>query len=229
MFCGAFPSCHHSKGLLLYKFSSPEFDRILIGEVCAGSARQWHYRTLCKISKEFDEWVVSYGQMSFTIYEFKLRPDIHTILQQPLVPFGHDDVITWQLFPRYWTFVRGIQRSPMNSPHKGQWHGALVFTFICAWMNGWVNNREAGNLRRHRDQYDVIVMVIVVAVLCRRHHCAFQYKFVWSCFIFQLYVPYATTMVSTSYHMTWISIPSSQHIAAWGPFTNMVQFKSQRG
>ena len=31
----------------------------------------------------------------------------------------HDDVIKWKHFPRYWPFVRGIHRSPVNSPHKG--------------------------------------------------------------------------------------------------------------
>ena len=46
--------------------------------------------------------------------------------------------------------VRGIHRSPVNSPHKGQWRGALMFSLICAWINGWVNNREAGDWRRHR-------------------------------------------------------------------------------
>ena len=52
----------------------------------------------------------------------------------------------------------GFHRSPVNSPHKGQWHGALMFALICAWINDWVNNREAGDLRRHRCHYDVIVM-----------------------------------------------------------------------
>ena len=70
----------------------------------------------------------------------------------------HDDVIKWKHFPRYWPFLRGIHRSPMNSPHKGQWRGALVFTLIYAWINGWVNNREAGGLRRHWAHYDAIVM-----------------------------------------------------------------------
>ena len=60
-------------------------------------------------------------------------------------------------FPRYSTFVRGIHRSPVNSPHKGQWRGALMFSLICAWIHDWVNNREAGDLRRH--QYDSGVMV----------------------------------------------------------------------
>ena len=51
-------------------------------------------------------------------------------------------------------FVRGIHRSPVNSPHKGQWRGAVMFSLICAWMNGWVSNREAVDLRRHRVHYD---------------------------------------------------------------------------
>ena len=61
-------------------------------------------------------------------------------------------------FPRYCPFMRGIHRSPVNSPHKGQWRGALMFSLICVWINGWENNREAGDLRRHRTHYDVIVM-----------------------------------------------------------------------
>ena len=71
----------------------------------------------------------------------------------------HDDVIKWKHFPRYWPFVPGIHRSPLNSSYKGQWRGALMISFICAWINGWVNNRKAGDLRRHRAHYDVSVMV----------------------------------------------------------------------
>ena len=72
----------------------------------------------------------------------------------------HDDVIKWTHFPRYWPFVRGIHRSPVNSPHKGQWRGALMFSFVCVWMNGWINNRYAGDLRRYRTHYDVTLMII---------------------------------------------------------------------
>ena len=71
---------------------------------------------------------------------------------------GHDDVIKWKYFPRYWPFVREIHRSPVNFPHKGQWRGALMFTLICARKNGWVNNGGAGDLRRYLAHYDVIVM-----------------------------------------------------------------------
>ena len=44
----------------------------------------------------------------------------------------HDDVIKWKHFPRYWPFLRWIHRSPVNSQHKGQWRGALMFSLICA-------------------------------------------------------------------------------------------------
>ena len=71
----------------------------------------------------------------------------------------HDDVIKWKHFPRYWPLVRGIHRSPVNSPHKGQWRGALVFSLICVWISSRVNNREAGDLRRYRAHYDINVMV----------------------------------------------------------------------
>ena len=44
-------------------------------------------------------------------------------------------------------------------PHIGQRHGALVLSLMCAWINSWVNNREAGDLRRYRALYDVSVMI----------------------------------------------------------------------
>ena len=71
-------------------------------------------------------------------------------------PLIHDDVIKWKHFPRYWPFVRGIHR--VNSPHKGQWRGALMFPLICVWKNSWRNNHEAGDFRRYRAHHDVFVM-----------------------------------------------------------------------
>ena len=60
-------------------------------------------------------------------------------------PFCHDDVIKWKPFPRHWASV----------PHKGRWREALRFSLFCAWTNGWANTRDADDLRRHRDHYDV--------------------------------------------------------------------------
>ena len=74
----------------------------------------------------------------------------HTTDENP-----HDDVIKCKHLRRYWSFVRGIHRSPVNSPQKGQWRGALMFSLISACR---VNNREAGDLRQHRAHYDVTVM-----------------------------------------------------------------------
>ena len=94
----------------------------------------------------------------------------------------------WKPFPHYWPFVRGIHRSPVNSPHKGQWRGALMFSLICVWINGWVNNREAGDLRRYRAHYDVNVMfprvwsllfLITISVLYQRDN----YKDYWDIYI----------------------------------------------
>ena len=82
----------------------------------------------------------------------------------------HDDVIKWKHFPRYWPFVRGIDRSPVNSPHKGQWRGALMLTLIYARINDWVNNREAGDLRRNRAHYDVIVIILWLPSVSQSRH-----------------------------------------------------------
>ena len=62
----------------------------------------------------------------------------------------------------------GISPATGYSPHKGQWRGALMFSMFCAWVNGWINNREAGDLRRHRAHYDVIVMKPIYSWLVRR-------------------------------------------------------------
>ena len=65
---------------------------------------------------------------------------------------------------------------PVNSPHKGQWRGALMFSLIYAWINDWVNNREAGDLRRQRGHYDVIVMVTMILIESNGDNSIFQVK-----------------------------------------------------
>ena len=93
------------------------------------------------------------------------RTPIHAISQQNTQKTWLMQYLTtpwWrhqmEAFSRYWPFVRGIHRSPVNSPHKGQWRGALMFSLISARINGWVNNREAGDVRRHRAHHDVNAM-----------------------------------------------------------------------
>ena len=79
----------------------------------------------------------------------------------------HDDTIKWKHFPRYWPFMRGIHRPPVNSPHKDQWRRALMFSLIWDWTYGWVNNRDAGDLRRHCAHYGVIVMQLSTQTVSR--------------------------------------------------------------
>ena len=67
---------------------------------------------------------------------------------------GHDHVIKWKYFPR-----TGHLCGEFTGPHKGQWRGALMSSLICVGINGWVNNRETGDLRRYRVYYGAIVMV----------------------------------------------------------------------
>ena len=114
---------------------------------------------------------------AYTFTHFSLWQDVAA----PHKSSEHDDVIKWKHSPRYWPFVRGIHRFPVNSPHEGQWRGALMFSLIFVWINDWVNNREAGDLRRYRGHYDVTVMNIClmqsIRVLISRFwtlHCSLR-------------------------------------------------------
>ena len=46
----------------------------------------------------------------------------------------------------------------IGNRRNSQWRGALVFSLICAWTNGWATRQDDGDLRRHRAQYYVTVM-----------------------------------------------------------------------
>ena len=128
----------------------------------AGDLR--HYRThydvivmLCiKINYFFHIHIRNEDEAGFTKNFSIVKPTLKTI--RPVWILSHDDVIKWKHFPHHWPFVRGIHRGLVNSPHKNQWRVALMFSLICAWIDGWVNNREAGDLRRYRAHHDVTVM-----------------------------------------------------------------------
>ena len=71
---------------------------------------------------------------------------------------SHDDVIKWKHFPRYWPFVRGFT-GPRWIPRTKASDAELWCFLICVWINAWVNNREAGDLRQYHVHYDVTVMI----------------------------------------------------------------------
>ena len=81
------------------------------------------------------------------------------------VKCSHDDIIKWKHFPRCWPCVREIHRSPVNSPHKGQWRGALgalKFSLIYAWKKHsrrwWFETPSC--------PYDVTVIITINAFIC---------------------------------------------------------------
>ena len=73
----------------------------------------------------------------------------------------HDDVIKWKHFPRYWPFVRGIHRLPVNSPHKGQCTRSFDAFFdlrlnkrLSKQSWGWWSETSSHPLRRHCNDSD---------------------------------------------------------------------------
>ena len=89
-------------------------------------------------------YMISFRLLMLTAISFDIGWPGDTIKKnQPTRLTLHDDVIKWKHLPRYWPCVWGINRWPVNSPHNGQWRGALIFSLICTWINA---------------HYDVIVM-----------------------------------------------------------------------
>ena len=104
----------------------------------------WMWVVLCEYQH------LNLVKLQVYFYIFKLANSISNPFFNICINRAYDDVIKRKHHPRYWIFVRGIHRSRVNSHHKGQW------------INGWVNGREAGDLRRHRAHFSVIVMPISV-------------------------------------------------------------------
>ena len=87
---------------------------------------------------------------------------------RPLCACTHGSALPWWRHQMETFDGMGIHRSPVNFPHKGQWRGALMFSLICARINGWVNTREAGDLRCHPAHHDVTVMTLWAFVKLQR-------------------------------------------------------------
>ena len=86
--------------------------------------------------------------------------------------FVHDDVIKWNHFPHHWPFVRGIHRSPVISPHKGQWRGALMFSLICALSKrlskqsrGWWFETQSRSFWRHCNVIGLVLSIVRIYVI----------------------------------------------------------------
>ena len=116
----------------------------------------------------------------------------------------HDDVMKWKHYPRYRPLMRNIHRSPVISPHKGQWRGALMFSLICVWTNGWVSNRDAGDLKRHCDYYDVMVMILQTFFnkTFRCFYCYSIYIYMYICILYTYLIKSYENSVKAQFNST---------------------------
>ena len=73
--------------------------------------------------------------------------------------------IKWKHFPRYWSFVRGIHRLSVDSLTKASDVDLWCFLWSAPETNGWANNGDAGDLRRHRAHYDVTVLCTIMRAI----------------------------------------------------------------
>ena len=153
-----------------------------------------------------------YLRLQFAIFIFDLiirllklarvRVYLHTInlsyhcpvtlgAEHPMVWLWHGLVTWWrhqiETFSALLAICAGNSLVTGESPHKGQWRGALIYPLIYAWMNDWVNDREAGDLRRHRAHYDVTVMsncrfltsMEIQYAHDHTHHCILMLRISW--------------------------------------------------
>ena len=114
----------------------------------------------------------------------------------------HDDGHQMETFSALLAFCAG--NSPVNSPHKGQWRGASMFSSICAWINGWVNNSEASDLRCHHTHYDIIVMVPVETFSRLYGHDTTREDLDLGCYMYMYNVYGVTRPQWIKTHSTWM-------------------------
>ena len=91
-----------------------------------------------------------------------LHRDVHLkrLIADPGVMMTSSNGNIFRVTGPLWEEFTGV---PLNSPHKGQWRGDLMFSLICVWINGWVNNHGAGDLRRYHAHYVITEMIPVQA------------------------------------------------------------------
>ena len=130
----------------------------------ATDAELWCFSLICAW---INRWVTNGDAGDFRRH--RAHYDATVMIEEMIQIYYNFDKVRWSGDKTWWrhqmeTFCAllaicaGTSPVPVNSPLKGQWRGTLMFPLICSWINDWVNNHEAGDLRRHRGHYDVNVM-----------------------------------------------------------------------
>ena len=126
----------------------------------------WMVLALLLVTKELTWWLL----FPMCLYQSRTHAykQWYQIVELQLGSSGSSfqNEYTWwrhqmETFSALLAICAGNSLIPVNSPHKGQLHGAL----IAVWINGWVNNLGAGDLRRNPTHYDVIAMDIADVIV----------------------------------------------------------------
>ena len=139
---------------------------------------QYKTLTACMVGPEFSHWITELNldveiSASQKLHKSSL-PNDSGLGKLGIGPGYNRSNPSWwrhqmETFSALLALCAGNSPVPVNSPHKGQWRGALMFSLIRAWINDWVNNREAGDLRRQRGHYEVNVMMLFMFTSCKIH------------------------------------------------------------
>ena len=123
------------------------------------------YNVICEITK-----ILSFPQSTFSLLQMDSLYLRITLTIKPSWACSCNNCRIWNMM----TSSNGIIFR-VTGPLCGEFTGRrwipltkelFMFSFICAWISGWVNNHKAGDLRRHRVHYDVTVMNNICPIKC---------------------------------------------------------------
>ena len=84
--------------------------------------------------------------------------DSAEFISQSIIPMAVHKALQLSYNCQYIHYIAEALRGNTSHFPMDQWCGALMFSLTCVCINSWLNNREAGDLRRYRAHYDGTVM-----------------------------------------------------------------------
>ena len=109
-------------------------------------------------------YLITTGQVLGTVRSWISPLTLYFIWQKYLL-YHLDQSEIWSVSPQPGCDENGsifrVTGPLCEFPSQRPWTRSFDVSLICAWINSWVNNCEAGDWRRHRTHYDVIVMIVL--------------------------------------------------------------------